>query len=269
MGKSPTARFSAVARRTSKSELHLMREPHIESQKAEWSAPPHVKALTTFRTGGVSRGVFDSLNLAMHVGDDPIAVRRNRIRLLDQLSLPSEPIWLHQVHGRRIVKAESFTRGYTADGSFSRELGIVCAVLTADCVPLFLTDMPGSFVSVLHVGWRGLATGLIESGLAALGSKPHELLCWVGPGIGPDKFVVGSEVCQQLTQQHPKHIEAFAKCGKKWRADLGFMIEQRLRWAGVLEVWRSEECTAKNNSTLFSCRRDGRCGRMASLIWLT
>ena len=240
----------------------------ITGQAAQWSAPAHVNALTTLRTGGVSKGVFNSLNLAAHVGDDRISVKENRARLADQLKLPSEPIWLRQVHGRRVVQAEPRQRDCIADGSFSRQAGIVCAVLTADCIPLFLTDKLGSFVSLLHVGWRGLAAGVIESGLTALGAKPQELLAWVGPGIGRDVFVVGSEVHQQLIRRLPAHAQAFASFKDKWRADLGRMIEQRLQWAGVEEIRRSETCTATHRAAWFSHRRDGRCGRMASLIWL-
>ena len=245
-----------------------MSDSAIAGQAAQWSAPAHVKALTTLRTGGVSTGVFYSLNLAAHVGDDQAAVKENRARLADQLGLPSEPIWLRQVHGRRVVQAESHQRDCIADGSFSRQVGIVCAVLTADCIPLFLTDKLGSFVGLLHVGWRGLAAGVIESGLTALGAEPQELLAWVGPGIGRDEFVVGGEVRRQLTRQLPAHAQAFASYKDKWRADLGRMIEQRLQWAGVAEIRRSEICTAKNPAAWFSHRRDGRCGRMASLIWL-
>jgi hypothetical protein len=140
--------------------------------------------------------------------------------------------------------------------------------LTADCIPLFLTDKLGSFVGLLHVGWRGLASGVIESGIAALDVNPQELLAWAGPGIGRDKFVVGGEVRQQLTQQLPAHAQAFAGHGDKWCADLGRMVEQRLQRLGVTEIQRCEICTAKNPSDWFSHRRDGCCGRMASLIWL-
>ena len=245
-----------------------MSDSAITGQAAQWSAPAHVKALTTLRTGGVSTGAFNSLNLAAHVGDDRASVKENRARLADQLGLPSEPIWLRQVHGRRVVQAEPHQRDCIADGSFSRQVGIVCAVLTADCIPLFLTDKFGSFVGLLHVGWRGLAAGVIESGLTEVAANPQDLLAWIGPGIGRDVFVVGGDVHQQLTRQLPAHVQAFASHGDKWRADLGRMIEQRLQWAGVTEIWRSETCTAKNPAAWFSHRRDGRCGRMASLIWL-
>ncbi len=245
-----------------------MSESVITGQAAQWSAPAHVKALTTLRTGGVSTGTFSSLNLADHVGDDRVAVEENRVRLAEQLGLSSKPIWLRQVHGRRVVQAEPCQRDCIADGSFSRQVGIVCAVLTADCIPLFLTDKLGSFVCLLHVGWRGRVAGVIESGLTAVDAKPQELLAWVGPGIGGDEFVVGGEVHQQLTRQLPVHAQAFASYEGKWRADLGRMIEQRLQRAGVEEIRRSETCTAKNPAVWFSHRRDGRCGRMASLIWL-
>ena len=268
MGKRPATRFSAIAPSAPESIRHIVSDYGITSQAAQWSAPTHVKALTTFRTGGVSTGAFNSLNLATHVGDDQAAVNENRIRLADELGLPSEPIWLRQVHGRRVVQAESYQRDCIADGSFSRQVGIVCAVLTADCIPLFVTAKLGSFVGLLHVGWRGLVAGVIESGLTAVAAKPQELLAWVGPGIGRDEFVVGGEVHQQLTRRLPAHVQAFANHGDKWRADLGRMIEQRLQWAGVAEIRRSKTCTAKNPAAWFSHRRDGRCGRMASLIWL-
>ena len=245
-----------------------MKDTGIASQAAQWSAPAHVKALTTLRTGGVSTGAFSSLNLATHVGDSRTTVGENRARLAYQLELPSEPIWLRQVHGRRVIQAESHQRNCIADGSFSRQEGIVCAVLTADCVPLFLTDKFGSFVCLLPVGWRGLVAGVIESGLTAVTAKPKELLAWVGPGIGRDEFVVGGEVHKQLTRQLPIHMRAFTSHGAKWRADLGCMIEQRLQWAGVAEIGHSDACTVTNPAAWFSHRRDGRCGRMASLIWL-
>lgn len=245
-----------------------MSDSDITGQAAEWSAPAHVKALTTHRNGGVSTGTFASLNLAVHVGDDRAAVEENRVRLVEQLELPSKPIWLRQVHGSRVVQVVLGQRDCIADGSFSRQTGIVCAVLTADCMPLFLTDKIGSFVSLLHVGWRGLVAGVIESGLTAVAAKPQELLAWVGPGIGCDEFVVGGEVHQQLTRQLPAHVQAFVSHGDKWRADLGLMIEQRLQRLGVAEIRRSETSTVKNPAAWFSHRRDGRCGRMASLIWL-
>jgi len=268
LGKRLTKRFSAIARSTPKPAQILVSNLGITAQVAQWPAPGHVKALTTHRTGGVSKGAFNSLNLAAHVGDDRAAVKENRVRLAEQLGLPSEPIWLRQVHGRQMIRAESSRRDCIADGSFSRRVGIVCAVLTADCIPLFMTDKIGSFVGLLHVGWRGLAAGVIESGLTTLAAKPEELLVWVGPGIGRDVFVVGGEVHQQLTRQLSAHAQAFASHGDKWRADLGCMIEQRLQLAGVTEIWRSGICTTKNPTAWFSHRRDGRCGRMASLIWL-
>ena len=240
----------------------------IQQILAKWRAPAHVRALTTFRTGGVSAGTFKSFNLATHLGDNPSAVKQNRQRLVEHYKLPSEPAWLQQVHGQNVVSVTTGHRELLADGSFTRERGIVCVVLTADCIPLFLTDLAGSFVSLLHLGWRGLAYDLIESGLTALSVNPIELLAWIGPGIGPDSFIVGDEVQQRLVRQMPEHAKACSRYGNKWRADLPLMVEQRLRACGVREISHSRICTGTDSQAWFSHRREGHCGRMASLIWL-
>ena len=235
---------------------------------AKWPAPTHVRAVTTLRTGGVSVGIFESLNLAAHVGDDPSSVEENRQRLVGDLELPSEPAWLHQVHGRNVVLVDSSYQEISADGSFTRERGIVCAVLTADCIPLFLTDSVGSFVGLLHVGWRSLVAGLIESGLIAFAVDPGELLVWIGPGIGADAFIVDDDVRQQLVGQFPENKKACSRYGNKWRINLSRIVEQHLRNAGVKWIGNSRMCTAADSKSWFSHRRDGHCGRMASLIWL-
>lgn len=246
-----------------------MSENFIDGEVARWAAPSNIKALTTFRSGGVSGDVFDSLNLATHVGDDPAAVIENRIRLGVQLNLPSEPIWLRQVHGSQVVKAEPKSRNSMADGSYTTDRGVVCAILTADCIPLFLTDRIGSIVCLLHVGWRGLLAGVIERGLAAVKVEPKELLAWIGPGIGRDAFLVGDDVWEQLTKQRAIHHHSFERFNDRWLADLGQMVEQRLGLAGVKEMERSKHCTSTNPLAWFSHRRDGSCGRMASLIWIS
>ncbi len=246
----------------------MINEGSIVFEAAGWAAPPHVNALTTLRTGGVSEEAFDSLNLAAHVGDDPVAVKENRTRLVEQLMLPSEPIWLNQEHGHRVVKAEPMVRNSFADGSYTLDRRVLCAILTADCMPLFLTDRLGSTVCLLHIGWRGLSAGIIEKGLNILNIEPQNVLAWIGPGIGRDSFMVGSDVREKLIRQYSLHREGFVKHKDRWLADLGMMIEQRLDLAGVQASGRSKQCTLKDPSAWFSYRRDGCCGRMASLIWL-
>ncbi len=224
----------------------------------DWPAPPSIRALTTTREGGVSQGPYASLNLAGHVGDDPRAVAENRARLERALRLPASPCWLRQIHSSRVVEAKE---GVEADGSFTYRPGIVCAVLTADCLPVLLCD-PGGQVAAVHAGWRGLAAGVLEAALAAFPS-PHRVMAWLGPAIGPAAYEVGEEVKGAF----PEDGEAFHPQGGRWRADLPRIAQRRLKRAGVRAIYESRACTFESRR-FFSYRRDGITGRMATLIWI-
>ncbi len=238
----------------------------IEIIRPDWPAPTRVQALTTTRRGGVSRGAYASLNLGDHVGDAPQAVAENRRRLRQALALPAEPCWLRQVHGAEVVTA---TAGARADGSFSEAVGVVCAVLTADCLPVLLCDEAGRWVAALHAGWRGLAAGVLERGVAAWPGEPAALLAWLGPTIGPARFEVGPEVRQALLEGDEGAYSAF-RPGRadRWLADLPALARRRLLRAGVGAVYGGTYCTHDEPERFFSHRRDGICGRNASLIWL-
>ncbi len=237
--------------------------------RPEWAAPARVRALTTLRTGGVSRGPYRSFNLAAHVGDAPADVAANRELLRRLAGLPEEPRWLKQVHGARVVQAHERVAGAEADGSVTGRPGVVCAVLTADCLPVFLCDRAGTRVGVLHAGWRGLAAGVLEAGVAAMGIAPGELLAWLGPAIGPRRFRVGPEVRAAFVQAQPGSEAAFRDTGDgKWLADLYRLARLRLEAAGLDRVGGGGFCTFEAQARFFSYRRDGACGRMASLIWL-
>ncbi len=234
-----------------------------------WPAPPNVRALTTTRIGGVSRGPYESLNLGDHVGDDPEAVQRNRARLREILNLPAEPLWLKQVHGTHVVDAASAPPGATADGAYTDKPGIVLAVLTADCLPVFLCDRAGAKIALLHAGWRGLASGVIEAGVAKLGAPAAELLAWLGPAIGPVSYEVGEEVRAVFCSHDTAAAVAFRSSGPgRWWADIYELARQRLRDCGVRAIFGGEHCTLREQDRFFSYRRDGQCGRMASLLWL-
>lgn len=236
---------------------------------ADWPAAPRVRAVTTLRTGGVSARPFDTLNLGDHVGDDPEAVGTNRLRLRDHLALPAEPRWLSQVHGTQVVDAAKATVGVRADGSFTHQTGVVCAVLTADCLPVFLCDRAATGVAVVHAGWRGLAAGVIEQGLAAMDIPGREVLAWLGPAIGPQAFEVGDEVRQAFVAQHPAADSAFRKNPEgRFFADIYALARLRLAAAGVTSVHGGGFCTHHDRERFFSYRREGQTGRMASLIWL-
>ena len=240
----------------------------IQVVSAKWPAPSRVQALTTLRTGGVSKGGFSALNLAAHVGDAAPIVARNRVNLVNTLGLPSEPRWLRQVHGCQVVDAYETSGMPSADGAFTTKPGVVVTVMTADCIPLFLTNAAGAFVAILHIGWRGLHAGLIEAALPRLPASPQHIMAWTGPGIGRHVYRVGSDVYDALVANFSEHVSAFTLWRDGWLADLPLMIEQRLNKRGVLQVFHSGCCTFSRPNEFFSYRRDGQCGRMASLAWL-
>lgn len=236
----------------------------------DWPAPSQVQAAVTTRAGGFSRGPYNALNLADHVGDDAHAVRRNRALLRQTLDLPAEPLWLRQVHGIEVVDAAQAPAGATADASFTDRPSVVCAVLTADCLPVFLCDAQGTRVALIHAGWRGLAAGVVENGVGALKRPPAQLLAWLGPAIGARAFEVGPEVRAQFVDQDAQAAAAFVPGrNDRWYADLYALARRRLQRLGVEQVYGGRLCTVRERDRFFSYRRDGVCGRMASLVWIT
>ncbi len=235
----------------------------------DWPAPARVKALITTRNGGVSPPPFDTLNLATHVGDDPAAVARNRARLRREATLPAEPRWLDQVHGRLVADLDGEAPPCCADAAVTSTPGEVCAVLTADCLPVLLCDRAGRRVAAAHAGWRGLCGGVIEAAVKALGVEGGAVMAWLGPAIGPGAFEVGDEVRAAFVDVDPAAAVAFSPAGGgHWRADLYRLARQRLADCGVGFVGGGGYCTVTEADRFFSYRRDGRTGRMASLIWI-
>ena len=235
----------------------------------DWPAPTRVHAVTTTRAGGVSRGPWASMNPADHVGDAIDAVQANRARLEQSLQLPASPVWLRQVHGTRVVNAASTLGPVEADGAFAGQAGVVCAVLTADCLPVLLCDTHGTRVAAAHAGWRGLAAGVVEQALAALQVPGAELLAWLGPAIGAEVYVVGDEVREAFLGHAAEARDAFRPAASGgWHADLYQLARQRLAACGVRAVYGGGFCTFTERQRFFSYRRDAETGRMASLIWL-
>ncbi|SMB29139.1 conserved hypothetical protein [Sterolibacterium denitrificans] len=245
-------------------------------------APPGVRALVTTRLSlqGCSAAPYEYFNLALHVGDDPLAVMANRGSL--RRLLPAEPLWLNQVHGTEVACADD-DRGDaavvpTADASCARAPGRVCVVLTADCLPLLLAARDGSVVAAAHAGWRGLAAGVIEATVAAMGVPAADVQVWLGPAIGPAAFEVGAEVRAAFCRHDPQAALAFRAQGgrekpdrsnepDKWLCDLYMLARQRLAALGVRQVSGGGLCTWSDERRFYSYRRDGATGRMASLIW--
>ena len=236
----------------------------------DWPAPSEVRALSSQRRGGVSAAPFDSLNLGAHVGDSAEAVGENRRRLRSAARLPAEPVWLSQQHGTYVLDLDgAHDAAAGADASFTSRPGRVCAILTADCMPVLLASDSGAGVAAAHAGWRGLAAGVIEATVRALALPPQSLLAWLGPAIGPAHFEIGAEVRDELLRADPQAGAAFVGNARgRYMADLAALARRRLEGLGIARIYGGGACTYAAPEEYFSYRRDGRTGRQATLIWL-
>lgn len=248
----------------------------VEWLSPAWGAPATVRAGCTLRTGGASAAPFASLNLGAGVGDEPAAVAENRRRLRAALTLPAEPLWLQQVHGREVLAANAeFSRGladaaatHLADAAVTHRVGRVLAITVADCMPVLFASEDGAVIGAAHAGWRGLAAGVLEATVEAMGVAPGGLHAWLGPAIGPEHFEVGDEVRAQFLAGDERAAEGFsANARGRWQCDLTLLARQRLGRLGVERISGAQRCTYADAVHCYSYRRDGRTGRMAALIW--
>lgn len=240
----------------------------VEWIAADWPAPPGIIAGCSVRHGGVSQGNYASLNLGAHVADDDAAVLENRRRFRLQCGLPAEPRWLSQVHGTTVAVDPLVDSPTTADAAFTRESAVVCAALTADCLPVLFVSADGSELAVAHAGWRGLSTGVLEATVGQFSSPPSDLLAWFGPAISQAAFEVGGEVRDAFLKDDAAAAACFvANQRGRWQADLYALARQRLALAGITQVFGGDLCTYADSARFFSYRRDGDCGRMASFIF--
>ena len=259
----------------------------VELITPEWEAPVGIRAVMTTRPGGVSTAPWESLNLGVHVGDSTAAVLENRTRVRREGDLPSEPVWLEQVHGTSVVvlDASSIPRTATAeqlmesrrpraDAAVTRDAGVVCAVQVADCMPVLFAARDGSAVGAAHAGWRGLASGVLGATVAAMDVPPADIVAWLGPAIGPKSFEVGDDVVAAFAatahrDQRAQTEAAFvSQPNGKWLCDLFALARLRLAALGVTQVSGGGLCTVSDTRRFYSYRRDGQTGRMAALIWL-
>jgi YfiH family protein len=246
----------------------------------DWPAPANVRGACSVRTGGVSIGPYESLNLGDHVGDDAAAVATNR-KMFRQ-AIDARPVFLRQVHGRSVAMLDARTPdGTEADGCLSRERGVACTIMVADCLPILFTVADGSSVAAAHAGWRGLAggggEGVVESVVRTLlresNARPADVLAWLGPCIGPGAFEVGPEVKAAFESQDARWGAHFKPhTPGKWLADLQALARERLRALGITRIHGNDGgtgwCTVSNPSRFFSHRRDRVSGRFAGAVWL-
>lgn len=246
----------------------------IRLLQPDWPVPARVHAVVSLREGGVSNAPYHSLNLATHVGDVLADVLVNRRRLRAFCQLPSEPIWLNQVHGCDVVDLDALSHETAqlidADASISRRCGTVLAILTADCLPIFFTNRQGSVVMLVHAGWRGLAENIIVTAVKKMDQPVEDVLAWIGPGIGPKAFEVGAEVRDCfLTKKTANEAHFYQVQEGKYYADLVAIALWQLQRLGVGWCGASHACTYTQAKDFYSYRRDGQTGRMASLLWLS
>ena len=233
----------------------------------DWPAPQNVRACVTTRSSGDSVEPFAFFNLGEHVGDSSEQVQRNRQYLAE--TLQCQPVWLNQVHGVSVVVADT-VHTLAADASMSRELGLACCIMSADCLPVLFTDQDGTCVAAAHAGWRGLAAGVLENTVASMQVPAQQIMAWLGPAIGAAVFEVGNEVRDAFVQQHAVAVQAFvpSKNPQRWLADIYQLARIRLAACGVQAVYGGGLCTL-TDLRFYSYRRQSVTGRFASLVWLT
>lgn len=252
--------------------------------RADWHAPPNVVAFTTLRgdaASGASRAPFEYFNLGDRCGDAADAVATNRLRLVERAGLPAMPRWLRQVHGTGVHRFDGVEDGRTApdgvdpqpeceaDAAVTSTPGLVLAILTADCLPVLFCARDGSEVGAAHAGWRGLAAGVLERTVAEMRTPADELLAWLGPAAGPAAYEVGAEVRDAFLAHDPHAATAFVPTRPgHWHVDLYALARQRLHACGVVRIYGGGLCTISDPAYFYSHRRDGRSGRMASVIWI-
>ena len=235
---------------------------------AQWPAPQHIKTAITTRKQGASCAPFDAFNLAMHVGDHSEQVLINRSLLAEDLALPGEPHWLEQTHSRSCIDLDSHPTDVAGDASFTTSKSRVWAIMSADCLPLLITNQAGTLVCAIHAGWRGLLAGIISKTITQLTHNFSELLVWLGPCIGPEAFTINADIRGQFIAKNSSFTPAFMKKGPRWHANLQQMATIELQQRGIQAIFCSPHCTFTQNDLFYSYRRNHITGRIASLIWI-
>ncbi len=237
-----------------------------------WDAPDNIRAIMTTRQGGVSLKPFDSMNLGDHVEDNSEHVAQNRAKLKELLDLPKQPLWLTQVHGLTIANADiQQDNKIEADAVNAFKRGSVCAVMTADCLPVLFCNRQGTAIAAAHAGWRGLYAGILEQTVKSLNCPAPDIMAWFGAAISAEYFEVGEEVRAAFIAVQNEAANAFtpSKNAGKWLADIYLLARLRLQALGVTRISGGNRCTYKEKEYFYSYRRESKTGRMASLIWIT
>ncbi|MBG6028655.1 purine nucleoside phosphorylase YfiH [Proteus columbae] len=235
----------------------------------DWPQPENIGSCSTLREGGISLPPYDSFNLGTHVGDKLSDVEENRRRLCQQALLPEMPLWLEQVHGTHVVTLNSEKNNETqGDALYTSTVKKVCAIMTADCLPVLFTTVDGTEVGAAHGGWRGLCHGVLQNTLAQFKAPKDQIMAWLGPAIGPTAFEVGAEVRLAFIEKNIAFESAFIPHNGKYLANIYMLARIILQESGITQIYGGDFCTVTDPSRFFSYRRERVTGRMASLIWI-
>ena len=238
----------------------------IQIKKVTWDAPDNIGCCYTTRIGGYSKNKFSHSNLSYDVGDSRVNVRKNREELKKSLNLEYEPVWMKQIHSSYIRKVTESSKDLVSDSCYTSTIGFACAVLSADCLPILLCNSSGSKVGVIHTGWRGLANGIIPKFITRFSKNPKDVICWIGPSISPDNYLVREDVYKKLIKISSK---IFTKHDtERWNLDLKLAAKMLLKSKGVNKIFTDDMCTYQNSNLYYSYRGENNTGRIASLIWI-
>ncbi len=246
-----------------KNDLHFL--------PPQWPASDRVKAITTTRLSGASSAPYDHFNVALHVGDNRFQVEQNRTLLKQTWDWQHEPFWLQQEHTAQVVYVDQNTpRLPVADAAWTNQTEQPLVIMTADCLPILITNDDANLVAAVHAGWKGLAQGIVTQTIQTLPDNPANLMAWVGPAISQVHFEVGQDVVDAFANKPFDTADFFVKKNnQKWLANLAGLVDFELQSLGVTRVFQSNLCSYEKNEWFYSYRRDGTTGRMASLIWLS
>lgn len=238
----------------------------IQLKKPIWDVPGNIKSFYTTRIGGNSKGKYRHSNLSMDVGESQTSVKKNRADIKRSLGLSIEPCYMKQIHSSYIKKVTQSESTIVCDASYTKIPGLACAVLSADCLPILVCNKSGTKVGVIHVGWRGLNNGIISKFINRFSKNPSEVICWIGPSISAENYIVKEDVYKKISKISKK---IFTKHDDEtWELDLKAGATILLKNSGVKKIFSDNMCTYQNLNLYYSYRAESNTGRIASLIWI-
>ena len=236
--------------------------------QADWPTPNHVKAGTSIRIGGYSHPPYNESNLSLNVGDEPKKVKKNRVKLLTNLGIDTEPVWLKQEHSKKILSVDEKPIDIKADGSYTTKKNRVCVVTTADCVPILFCNNEGTKIAAIHAGWKGICMGIINNTIKIF-DCPESVFVWIGPCISKKYYEIGEDVYSNFLNYSDSLENSFEKNGaQRWSCSLNNIVKTLLKNSGIKKIYDCGLCTYELNDLFFSYRRDGNTGRTATMIWI-